>query len=89
MKKINRKPISEKIEELIKEKLIEKGLVNTGKLINSIQVKLTNDGFQIIAEDYFEFLDEKYNITEEVFNSKELYDFIGDYISEEIEKNIE
>lgn len=88
--KINREPIAQKIQELIKAKLVEKGLVDTGKLLNSIFVKpsTTNDGFDIIAEDYYTYLDEEYNISKEVFESAELSEFMTNYLAKEIEKNI-
>jgi len=88
--KINREPIAKKIQELIKDKLIEKGLVNTGKLLNSIQVKPStqNEGFDIIAEDYYTYLDQEYNISKEVFESAELSNFIADYLAKEFERNI-
>lgn len=87
--KLNNNKIAKKIEDLIKEKIVEYGLVNTGRLLNSIKVNAVNDGFEIIAEDYFTPLDEKYGITDEVLNSSELMKFIEDNLSDEIEKNIE
>lgn len=87
--KLNNNKIAKKIEDLIKEKIVEYGLVNTGRLLNSIKVNAVNDGFEIIAEDYFTPLDEKYGITDEVLSSNELMKFIEDNLSDEIEKNIE
>lgn len=81
-------PIANKIEEMIKEKIKEEGLVKTGTLLNSIKVTAKSDGsFSVEAEDYFKYLDEEHGITESVFNSNELIDFIEEYIFEQIEND--
>jgi hypothetical protein len=75
--KIDYNKIARKIEDLIKEKIEEKGLVKTGRLLKSI--KVTPDGkggFDIKGEDYFTPLDEEYGISDEVFSSNELISFI-------------
>jgi len=81
--KINK--ISKEIEELIKAEIRKKGLVKTGKLVNSIKVKLieSSKGFkvEVEGEDYFDFLNEKHKITEDAFNGAafdKIIDKIGD-----------
>lgn len=78
---INLDPIAQKIEDMIKQKIKDEGLVKTGKLLNSISVKSDGKGgFDIFAEDYFKYLDEEHQISSSVFNSTELNDFITEYI---------
>lgn len=89
MLNIDNNKIAKKIEELIKAKIKEKGLIKTGKLYNSIKVMSSNSGgFKIEAEDYYEALDIKHNISKEVFESAELNDFIQKEFLEAIERNI-
>lgn len=89
MLNIDNNKIAKKIEQLIKAKIKEKGLIKTGKLYNSIKVSTSlNGGFKIEAEDYYEALDIEYNISKEVFESAELNDFIQKEFLEAIERNI-
>jgi hypothetical protein len=89
MLNIDNNKIAKKIEELIKAKIKEKGLIKTGKLYNSIKVMSSNGGgFKIEAEDYYESLDIEHNISKEVFESAELNDFIQKEFLEAIERNI-
>lgn len=89
MLNIDNNKIAKKIEELIKAKIKEKGLIKTGRLYNSIKVSTSNDvGFKIEAEDYYESLDIEHNISKEVFESAELNDFIQKEFLEAIERNI-
>lgn len=75
------------IEDRIKMRIKNLGLVSSGSLINSIKVKinLSNDGksfsVDIDAVDYFEFLDKKYNIIDYVLEIKEVNDIILDIIA--------
>jgi len=62
------------LQNAFKAEIKRQNLVGTGKLLNSIKVKfnVSTDGnikFTISAEDYFEYLDKKYNITTNVKNS--------------------
>lgn len=69
--------IANKIEEMIKADIKEKGLIDTGAMYNSIQVDSTGDGdYNISAVDYFKYVDGDNNIVKDVFNSKELSEFI-------------
>lgn len=85
------------IEDLIKKEINKKGLVDTGALLDSIDVtiKETSKGLsiQVEAEDYYTFLDEEHNITEDAlassgFNKVEekLGDAYVDLIEEKIKK---
>jgi hypothetical protein len=86
---INWNAIAKYIEKLIKDKIKEKKLVKSGKLLNSIEVKSDGDGgFSVIAEDYFKYLDEEHKISKEVFDSQELADFIENEIAEAIDKSL-
>ena len=82
------RPIELKMEELIKKIIRDEGLVKTGKLLNSISVKYSNDTFSVSAEDYYLKLDEKYKITEQALGSPEFTSWLGDYMASQIEKNI-
>lgn len=83
-------PVSKKIEELIKKKISQEGLVSSGKLLSSIKVISTiNGNFNIEAEDYYVYLDEKYKITESVFNSNEFSFFIENFLAKQIEKSLD
>lgn len=77
--------ISEKIEELIKKKIIELGLVKSGRMLHSISVKESQNGYSVSCVDYFEPLDKRYNIVESVVNSPELVLFIQRDLTKEIE----
>jgi hypothetical protein len=88
MKDINFKPVEKELERLIKKKIKDEGLVKTGKLLNSISVSYKSGTFQVTAEDYYEYLDEEYNISESVVNSNEFISFFESHLAKEIEKNI-
>lgn len=82
------RPIEKKMEEMIKKIIKEEGLVKTGKLLNSISVKYSDDTFSVTAEDYYTALDEKYKITEQALNSPEFTSWLGEYMASQIEKDI-
>lgn len=88
MAEINYKPIADKLEELIKKKIKDEKLVETGKLLGSISVKFNNGSFDVIAEDYYKYLDAKYNISESVIESNEFTSFVEEHMAKEIEKLI-
>jgi len=80
------------ITSLLKAQIKKEGLYNTGKLYNSIKVTtvITSNGvsFNIEAEDYFEFLDAKYKLMENVINNKQLQTLIEDEVAALIEKQL-
>lgn len=73
-----------KLENLItielQNKIKQEDLVDTGSLLDSIkaEVTFTQDGLNvdIIAEDYYKYLDEEYNLTESIIDSKIVSDFM-------------
>lgn len=74
---MNWKPVANKIEEMIKESIVDNRLVKTGKLLKSISVSADNKGnYTISAEDYFPYLDLEYKILDKIFKSSELEQFI-------------
>lgn len=80
------------MESLLKLQIKKEGLYDTGALYNSIKVKaiINNRGFsfEIEAEDYFEFLNAKYKLTENVINNKQLQTSIEEEIAAMIEKQL-
>tara|TARA_R110002167_G_scaffold32900_2_gene106277 strand:+ start:58 stop:336 length:279 start_codon:yes stop_codon:yes gene_type:complete len=85
--------IDNQITTLIQDDIRRKGLVDTGKLLRSIKVNSYNAGksfgFDVVAEDYFEYLDAKYNIIEDVTNSSKFINIIEDYMVKQIESSID
>lgn len=87
---MNYKAIADKIEELIKADIKEKGLIDTGAMYDSIIVTPDDNGDYIIsAVDYFVYVNGNYGITDDVFASKELDDFISREYTIYIERELE
>lgn len=87
---MNWKPVANKIEDMIKQSIIDNGLVKTGKLLKSIKVTVDDNGtYSIKAEDYFEFLNKEYKIVDTVIDSNELNNFIEKYLEAEINKALD
>lgn len=65
--------LTDTLVSLIKEDIRRKGIIDTGKMLNSISVSLYNsvDGYSlnISAEDYFQYQDKRYNILEDVLKT--------------------
>lgn len=78
--KLNR--ISDSITKLIQNEIQKKGLVDTGKMLNSISttIKVKDSGLsiEISGVDYFKYLDSEENITEDAFKSAEYTAIIND-----------
>ena len=69
--------------------LLDLGLVKSGKLLNSIKcISNGNGSFSIEAEDYYEVLDEKYNITSAIIDNQQVVDLIETILQTNIEKEI-
>jgi hypothetical protein len=83
--------IETKIEALIKAKIKEKGLVSSGKMYDSIKVVSSNGGFNVQAVDYFQYLDSKHHILDEVFASQAFIDLLveeaGNQIGDDLLKD--
>ena len=85
---IDYSPVCKGVEDLIRKRLKKLKLVKTGALLESIEVSFTNGSFKISALDYFEYLDEKHDISYYVFNSDEFVNLMGDLLQREIDKKI-
>ena len=83
--------ISQDIEETLKDIIQKEGLVDTGRLLNSVEVEINNNNIQIYTEDYYKYLDEPYQLTKQLENSQ-AFDVaikrLEDGIATQIEKNI-
>jgi hypothetical protein len=79
--------ISRKLEDIIKARIKDLGLVDTGKLLNSITASFNSSGtISITAEDYYDVLDKKHNITNYATSSKVFTDFTEKEINKQVEK---
>jgi hypothetical protein len=90
--------IANKVKELIKADIQTKGLVDTGRLYNSVtvNVKLNNDNsfeFEFMTEDYFKYVDARYDIIKDVTASSqfkaledELLQATMDFYEDELDK---
>lgn len=65
--------ISNDIKTAIQEVIRENGLIDTGLLIDTVQVTIENMEINVLAQDYYKFLDEgtrrgirAYNLTEQI-----------------------
>lgn len=88
MKDIDYKPVCNFLKKAIQNELKAEGLVKTGKLLDSIEVTFDGSSFLVTAEDYYKYLDEKYNITEDAMEKSGFYSYFEKYLAEQIEKNI-
>lgn len=77
--------ITDKIENMIKKSILDKGLVKTGRMLNSISVTENDTGYSINSVDYFAYVNDEYSIVDDVLNSPELALFIETTIKEEFE----
>jgi len=88
--------IETEVTKLIQSEIKKKGLVKTGKLLNSIstQVSMNSTGsisIKVSGEDYYDELDNKYRITEDAFNSsgfRIISDLIQTAVAEYIQDNL-
>lgn len=71
-----------KMEDLVKQELIKKKLVDTGKLLRSVKFSFKNtpEGPKLVltAEDYFKYLDGRYNIINSVIKTLEFKNITED-----------
>ena len=88
--------IGKRIENLIKEDIKRKNLINTGRLLNSVKAKvIIGSGLKFSIEfetmEYFDFVDKKNNILKDVTNSKSferIVDEMREILFKEYEKEI-
>lgn len=88
MAEINWALACRKLEDLIKKKLRDEGLVETGKLVGSIHAFYADGSFIVEGEDYFKYLDDKHGISESIYNSDEFIIFMEDFMIKQIEDRI-
>jgi len=67
--------IAKKVTILYKKELQRKKLIDTGNLLRSFETNITIDrklnlDISIKSMDYFQYLDEEYQVSEDVLNSK-------------------
>ena len=91
--KKNTKRVANKLKALIKERIKQLGLIDTGALYDSIFVYPDGDtyNYTIKGEYYLKYLDGDFDIIEYCINSKEFQDYIKesvaqDYIEYEIDE---
>jgi len=84
--------LSLELQKLIQADIKKKDLIDTGALFRSIKVTAKEQGskvsLDIIAEDYFEFVDNSYHILDDVTNSNQWQNALETAISQIIENNI-
>lgn len=84
--------VAKKMTRLVKDEILRQGLVDTGALLRSIRIKkkITKNGvdFEIIAVDYYEFVDERFRVTEQAFSGVK-YDEVLEDLADAIEKEVE
>ncbi len=76
------------LNSLVRFELQQKGLVKTGRLLKSIQWIYNNGRFQMISEDYFQYLDEKHSITKDLVNSQGFKDVMTKFLATQIETSL-
>jgi len=85
--------LGKRIENLIKEDIKKKNLIDTGRLLNSVRAKVLISSdlkFSIEFEtmEYFDYVDKKNNIIKDVTNSKS-FEKIVDEVREILLKKYE
>lgn len=80
--------IGKDLEEALKDIIVKEGLVDTGRLKNSVSITLKNNEIDISVEDYYKYLDKPYNLTKQFENSK-AFDVAVKRLEESIGKDIE
>lgn len=84
--------LDNELTKLIRDDIKRKGLVDSGALLNSITV--TSDIFansiilNVEAEDYFQFVDKRYNIMDDVLSSSKWQNALDAAMLELIEKRL-
>ena len=80
--------ISRDIEDTLKDIIQKEGLIDTGRLYNSVSVTIKDNELEIETEDYYKYLDEKYQLTKQLENSS-AFDNAIKRLEEGISKQIE
>ena len=84
---INYDAIADKLTENIIESLEAGGHVRTGNLVESITSTANEDGISMEAEEYFQYVDEKYVILEDSVND-DLSDFAAENLGTQMEEEL-
>jgi hypothetical protein len=61
--------ISLDLEDALREIIVNEGLVDTGKLRDSVSVEVNDNEIIISTEDYYKYLDNDYALTQQFENS--------------------
>jgi hypothetical protein len=77
------------IERLIKDRLIQLKLVDTGALLDSIKVRIREGEIEIESLKYLDYLDGKYNILNYVYNTDEFINGYTSYVAQQMMKNLD
>jgi molecular chaperone DnaK (HSP70) len=83
--------ISKDIEDTLKDIIQKEGLIDTGRLYNSVSVTIKGNEIDVETEDYYKYLDEDYQLTKQLENSTAFDNAIKrleEGISKQIENNI-
>lgn len=73
--------IEVKLNNLFKSELQRKKLVDTGKLLNSIDAKIDPNtlSWTMSSENYWKYLDNEYNLTKDALNSPQYQSILLDF----------
>jgi hypothetical protein len=67
--------IANDLTNLFRNTIKAKGLIESGRLINSVKWVVIKQGdnykLSMVSEDYYKYLDKDYNITKDAFNTTE------------------
>jgi hypothetical protein len=83
--------LADDLTRLLKEDIRQRGLVDTGKLLNSIKIRpFFNERnlsmrFELESEDYFIYLNDRYKIMDDLLNKPQTDRIISDAIDSIIE----
>ena len=80
--------VPREVEDLIKKRITQLRLVDTGDLLKSIKVTYINGQININALEYFKYLDKRYDIMGYVIKSSEFQKIIAQNAKEEILKEL-
>jgi hypothetical protein len=84
---INYDAAAEKLKENIIQQIESGNHIRTGNLRDSIECSADDDGISMEAEEYYQYLDEKYDISEDAVND-DLIDFMSDDIGTQMEEEL-
>lgn len=76
------------IEDEIKKVLKSKGLIDTGKLYNSIKVTGNKDGYKVNAEDYFKYVNSEEKVMDVVMVNDKVKTAIASAMANDIKAAI-